>query len=177
VVIPADAYYHDLGHLPPSERAQSNFDEPAALDRDRLHADLLALRAGQGVARPVYDFASHTRLSSTAWIPAKPVVILEGILVLAIAELRELLELRVFVAASAGTRLERRIARDVGERGRNRDSVLEQFRRDTRPMHDLHVAPSEAHAHLVVSGEADLAQGVEEVVAAIVQRLAVESSR
>jgi len=177
VVIPADAYYHDLGHLPPNERACRNFDEPAALDRERLQADLLALRAGQGVARPAYDFASHTRLPEPVWLPPSPVVIVEGIMVLAIPELRGLLELRVFVAASEQTRLERRIARDVGERGRSQASVVEQFGRDTRPMHDLHVAPSEAHAHLVISGEADLAQGVREVVAAILPRLARESRR
>lgn len=175
VVIPADAYYHDLGHLPPGERARRNFDEPAALDRDRLQADLLCLRAGRGAARPAYDFASHTRLPEPVWIPPRPVVIVEGIMVLALPELRELFELRVFVAASEQIRLARRIARDVGERGRNPDSVLAQFGQHTRPMHELHVAPSETHAHLVVSGEVDLAHGVQKVVAAIRPRLAAES--
>jgi uridine kinase len=175
VVVPADAYYRDLGQLPPDERSCRNFDEPAALDRERLQADLLSLRSGQGAARPAYDFASHTRLAVPVLIPPRPVVMVEGILVLAMPELRELLELRVFVSTAEQIRLGRRIARDVGERGRNRDSVLAQFERDTRPMHELHVAPSEAHAHLVVSGEADLAEAVQKVVAAIRPRLAAES--
>jgi uridine kinase len=166
-VVPADAYYHDLGHLPPAERARRNFDEPAALDGDRLVADLLRLRAGTGTARPSYDFTSHTRARETVWVPPAPVVIVEGILVLAIPSLCEILDLGIFVTAGEAIRLERRIARDAGERGRSRESVLGQFRRDTQPMHERHVAPSQAHAHLVVSGEGDAAQAVHAVVAAI----------
>jgi uridine kinase len=95
------------------------------------------------------------------------VVIVEGILVLAIPSLCALFDLRVFVTAGEPIRLERRIARDVGERGRSRESVLAQFRRDTQPMHERYVAPSQAHAHLVVSGEGDAAQAVQAVVSAI----------
>ena len=171
VVVPADAYYRDLAQLSPTERTQHNFDEPAALDHERLLADLRRLRAGEGAARPVYDFATHTRSPEPVWLPPRPVILVEGILVLALSELRELLGLKVFVAASEPTRLARRIARDVGERRRTRESVLAQFARHTQPMHELHVAPSAAHADLVVSGEAGLDTETERVTSNILRRL------
>ena len=98
-------------------------------------------------------------------------------MVLALPELLALLDLRVFVAATEQIRLGRRISRDVRERGRHRDSVLAQLERHTRPMHEIHVAPSQARAHLVVSGEADLAHAVQQVVAALRPLLAAESLR
>jgi len=167
VVIPADAYYRDLGHLPPEERAGQNFDEPAALDNERLCDHLGMLVTGQPIARPAYDFATHTRLADPVRVLSAPVVILEGILVLALPALREILDLKVFVAASERTRLSRRIARDVGERGRTRESVEAQFSRHTQPMHDRHVAPCEARADVVVSGEEEPARAVERVVTSI----------
>ena len=176
VVIPADAYYRDLGHLPWRQRAGHNFDEPAALESERLCEDLLSLAAGRAVARPSYDFATHTRFAQTVAIVPSPIVIVEGILVLALAELRRLLDLKVFVAASEPTRLGRRIVRDEGERGRTRASVVAQFMRHTRPMHDLHVAPSQAHADVIVSGEGDLRLGVEHVAACIARLAALENS-
>ena len=160
VVVPADAYYRDLGYLPPDARAQHNFDEPAALDDKRLGADL---------RRPVYDFATHTRLPEPMWIPPQPVVIVEGILVLALPALRELFQLKVFVAATPAARLERRIARDVGERGRTRESVVAQFARHTGPMHEVHVAPSAAHADIVVSGEESLPRAVDRLAACVLR--------
>jgi uridine kinase len=166
-VVPADAYYRDLAHLPPAARAQINFDEPAALDGERLLADLRELRAGRSAARPVYDFATHTRSPERVVIPPCAVVVVEGILVLAIPELRELLDLKVFVAAARSARLERRIARDVGERGRTRDSVLAQFARHTEPMHARFVEPSRAHADLVVSGEDPVAEQSARVIAGL----------
>jgi len=171
VVVPADAYYRDLGHLPPEERARHNFDEPAALEGERLAGDLAGLLRGESIARPTYDFTTHTRRPESVSVPAASVVIIEGIFVLAIPAVRELLDLKVFVAATEQTRLRRRIARDVGERGRTRDSVVTQFETHTRPMHDFHVAPSEAWADLVVSGEEELESSVARVAACIVGRL------
>ena len=168
-VVPADAYYRDLGYLPPDARAQHNFDEPAALDDKRLGADLRRLRGGEGARRPVYDFATHTRLPEPMWIPPQPVVIVEGILVLALPALRELFQLKVFVAATPAARLERRIARDVGERGRTRESVVAQFARHTGPMHEVHVAPSAAHADIVVSGEESLPRAVDRLAACVLR--------
>ncbi len=167
VVVPADAYYRDLGHLPPEARARRNFDEPAALDGERLAADLRRLRAGEGTSRPVYDFAAHTRRTEQVWISPRPVVVVEGILVLALPSVRELLHLKVFVAATDAVRRERRIARDVDERGRTRESVITQFTRFTLPMHELHVAPSAAYADMVVSGEEEPGATVKRVMACI----------
>ena len=167
VVIPHDAYYRDLGHLAFEQRAQCNFDEPAALDNERLLEDLAQLRAGRTIARPNYDFATHTRLRETTRVPACPVVIVEGILVLAIPALRGLLDLKVFVETSEQTRLARRIERDMAERGRTREASEAQYFRRTRPMHSLHVEPSRCHAELVVSGEDIGGQSVESVTIAI----------
>ena len=167
VVIPHDAYYRDLSHLPFADRIGRNFDEPSALDNERLVRDLVELRAGRAIALPSYDFATHARLAETTRVAASPVVIVEGILLLAIPALREMLDLKVFVETSASTRQARRIERDVAERGRTREGAATQFHGITEPMHDLHVGPSRCHADLVVSGENGGPQVVESVTMAI----------
>jgi uridine kinase len=167
VVVPADAYYRDLAHLPPHERAVRNFDEPAALDGDRLCADLRCLAQGRAIARPSYDFTTHTRGAGSVPTSAAAVVVVEGIFVLALPAVRELLALGVFVEASEVARLARRVARDVRERGRTPESVAVQFFRQTKPMHELHVEPSRAFADLVVSGEDDPASAAGRVLAAL----------
>jgi len=171
VVVPHDAYYRDLGHLPFEERAHRNFDEPAALDNERLIQDLQALRAGRAVATPNYDFTSHRRSFETTRVEACPVVVVEGILVLAIPALRAMLDVRVFVEASERIRQARRMDRDLAERGRMREGSEIQYIRQTRPMHDLHVEPSKCHADWVVSGEGSAAQAAETVRSAILQCL------
>ena len=167
VAIPHDAYYRDLGHLAFEERVGCNFDEPAALDNERLVEELGQLRTGQAIARPNYDFTTHTRLTETTWVAACPVVIVEGILVLAIPALLPLLGLNVFVDTSERTRLARRIERDVAERGRTREAAETQYVHLTRPMHDLHVEPSRCRADLVVSGEQSGEKSAENVTIAI----------
>jgi uridine kinase len=169
VVIPHDAYYRDLGHVQFADRIGHNFDEPASLDHERLVEDLRNLRAGRAIARPSYDFATHTRLTATTRIEASPVVIVEGILVLAIPTLCEVFDLKVFVEASEPTRLVRRIGRDVAERGRTCESAEMQYQLTTRPMHDLYVAPCRAGADVVVSGDAGADKAVESVTAAILR--------
>src|SRR5512140_209372 len=151
VVVPADAYYRDLGHLPLWERAVHNFDEPGALDSERLCVDLRCLAAGGAIARPSSDFATHTRAAGSVPMSAAAVVVVEGIFVLALPAVRELLALGVFVDAGEVARLARRVARDVRERGRTRQLVEAQFLRQTKPMHALYVEPSRAFADLVVS--------------------------
>jgi uridine kinase len=167
VVIPHDAYYRDLGHLRLEDRCGRNFDEPAALDNGRLIEDLGRLREGLAIARPNYDFSTHTRLTETTQVPACQVVVIEGILVLAIPTLRESLDLKVFVETSEQIRLARRIGRDIAERGRTQKDARIQCLRFTQPMHVLHVEPSRGHADLVVSGEGDRAKAVESVTIAI----------
>jgi uridine kinase len=171
VVIPHDAYYRDLRHLPFADRVGCNFDEPAALDNERLVEDLRHLRAGRAIARPNYDFTVHTRSDETTQVPACQVVIVEGILVLAIPALREMLDAKVFVETSEPTRLARRIERDMAERSRTREAAQVQYQHLIRPMHDLHVEPSRCHADLVVSGEVGAEQAVNSVTIAILRLL------
>lgn len=170
VVIPHDAYYRDLAHLPLAERALVNFDQPKALDNERLIADLVLLRAGMTISRPSYDFASHTRQASPLLIEPRPLVIVEGILVLAIADLCRVFDLKVFVDASAEIRMKRRLLRDSVERGRSHSQVVAQYNRTTRPMYERWVGPSRHNAQVTVAGEGDLATCVE-TLAAHVDRL------
>lgn len=145
-----DAYYRDLSELTLEARAAVNFDHPDALESDLLAAHLRTLRAGRPIAKPCYDFATHTRRPDTERIEPRPVVIVEGILVLAASEIRSELDLKLFVDAPADLRVLRRLQRDVAERRRSIDSVIAQYRTTTRPMHDAFVEPSRIHADLVV---------------------------
>jgi uridine kinase len=167
-VIDHDAYYHDLAHLPFAQRVGTNFDHPLSLDNERLCHDLDALRSGTAVEKPVYDFTTHTRASQTVRIEPRRVVLVEGILVLAHAGLRERMDIRIFVDTDADVRLMRRVRRDMEERGRSFEDIREQYYRTVRPMHLAHVEPSRRHAHLVLpeGGENRVAVGL--VVRALV---------
>jgi len=145
-----DSYYRDLGHLPLPERSAVNFDHPGSLETELLAAHVRRLLAGAHVDVPVYDFTNHTRGERTERRSPAPVVILDGILVLADARLRDLMDLKVFVDTEADLRLLRRIRRDVVERGRTADSVIAQYETTVRPMHLEFVEPSKRFADLVV---------------------------
>lgn len=147
--IPHDAYYRDLSELDPLSRGKMNFDHPDALDTDALVRDLEALRGGKSVVIPQYDFHRHQRVGGVRVEPA-PVILLEGILILADPRLRTLLDIKVFVDVDEDVRLSRRLERDIRERGRDVDSVLEQYLATVRPMHRAFVDPSRVYADLVV---------------------------
>jgi uridine kinase len=132
------------------------------------HLDLLA--QGQPAPLPIYDFATHTRLKTVNWVEPAPIVLLEGILILAIEALRKRCDLTVFVHAPASLRLARRIDRDMAQRGRSRADVLHQYERTVRPMHDLHVAPSAAGVGLNLSGEGDIETEEAKLLEAIQER-------
>ena len=149
-LIQHDWYYLDRSHMTAEARALVNFDEPDALDNARLVADLQMLKAGRPATCPQYDFASHTRLRAGREIAPHPIVIVEGILLFAIPSLRDTFDLRLFVDTDDDIRLLRRIRRDIEERGRDIAAIDEQYQRTVRPMHQLHVAPSRRHAHLIV---------------------------
>jgi len=154
-----DDYYLDQRHLPPPERARLNFDRPAALDNRRLARHLRALREGQAVHSPTYCFRTHSRLSETRRIEPAEVIVVEGMLLLAVRTLRELLDVRVFVDTPADLRLARRLRRDVGpERDRTVASVLDQYETFVRPMHARYVEPSKAFADLIVTDATDARQ-------------------
>ena len=154
LLIPHDAYYRDRSHLSPEERKALNFDEPAAYDNDLLIAHLDRLLSGQPIERPIYDFTIHCRRSETERLHPRPIMIVEGVMVLADPRLRRLMDLKIFVEASADLRFIRRLLRDTAERGRTIESVITQYLETVRPMHLAHVEPSRQHADLVISGEA-----------------------
>lgn len=149
-LIPQDAYYRAQPDMPFEARARTNYDEPGAFDHALLLEHVEGLRRGDTIRRPVYDFARHDRSERTLPVTSAPIVIVEGILVLHDAALRERLTLKVFVDAPADERFIRRLERDVRERGRSAESVIEQYRRTVKPMHDLFVEPSKQHADLIV---------------------------
>lgn len=149
-VVPHDAYYRAQPHLDAAARAAVNYDEPAAFDTELLLEHLDALRRGQAVERPVYDFAAFDRTDRTLRLEPTPVVVVEGILVLADRELRRRLDVKVFVDAPPDERFIRRLERDVRERGRTAESVIDQYRHTVKPMHDRHCEPSKRHADLIV---------------------------
>jgi uridine kinase len=150
LLIQHDAYYRDRGHLSPAGRAVINFDEPDALENDLLVRHLDALRAGRPVESPQYDFGSHTRRVQTRPLSPCPIVVVEGILLFSLPSLRACFDLRIYVDTPDDVRLLRRMKRDLLERGRDIDSVAAQYLTTVRRMHELHVAPSRGHAHLIV---------------------------
>ena len=165
-----DEYYHDLVHLSPEQRAAVNFDHPDSLDEVLLIEHLDGLLAGRPVDVPVYDFATHTRTGLTRRVEPRPVVVVDGILVLAVPALRSRLDLAVFVDAPAEVRLARRMYRDVRERGRTTASVRAQFEATVAPMHEAFVDPSAEHADLRLDGTGDLDANLD-VVADALERL------
>jgi len=152
-VVAHDAYYRDLSHLPLGERAETNFDHPSALETELLVQHLHGFRRGERAEVPAYDFCTHSRLPDPVRVAPRPVVVVEGILALCDEELRSQLDLKVFVDAPADLRLARRMDRDVQQRGRRQESVLEQYFSSVRPMHEAFVEPSRKHADIVVLGD------------------------
>ena len=149
-VLSHDNYYRRRDEMPFEERCKLNYDEPAALETDLMAIHLDALRHGQAIDCPVYDFAQHNRSNDTVRIEPKPVIIVEGILIFENKPLRDLMDIKIFVDTDADIRLCRRIRRDVRERGRTLESVIEQYQTTVKPMHEKYVEPSKRHAHLVV---------------------------
>lgn len=149
LLIAQDRYYRETPGLGRAARDRINYDRPAALETGLLCAHLDALCAGCEAVLPVYDFTRHARQREGECVRPAPVIVVEGLFVLADAKLRRRFDLTVFVHASADIRLLRRVRRDVAERGRDVTEVLDRYARDARPGHDRHVEPSRVHAALV----------------------------
>lgn len=162
-----DNYYRDLSHMPPEQRDSVNFDHPSALDFKLLCEHLMGITSGQSVEIPTYDFASHTRHAHTVQLTPKPIVLLEGILIFSQPEILELLSHSIFVEAPELLRLERRIKRDVAERGRTPESVELQFYSTVAPMHELFVEPTKVCADKVVSGEKPFEEPIRDLLTAL----------
>ena len=149
-VLSHDNYYRRNDHLSYEQRCLINYDEPAALETDLMARHLDQLRHGQTIQCPVYDFSQHNRSNETIEIVPKSVIIVEGILIFENQELRDLMDIKIFVDTDADVRLCRRIKRDVNKRGRSLESVLEQYQNTVKPMHEKYVEPSKKFANLVV---------------------------
>jgi uridine kinase len=164
-----DSYYRELDHLSLVQRAHYNFDSPEALDSELLLEQARQLYRGQTIHRPVYDFTTHTRTGETLPLAPRTYVIVEGLFALHWEPLRHMQGTKVFVDLGEETCLERRIERDIRERGRSRESVLEQYRSTVVPMARQYVYPTRAFADILVTGDDDIAREVEAVLAHVHQ--------
>lgn len=173
-VLSHDAYYRDLTEHSVEERSKTNFDHPDSLENSLLATHVDQLRLGRPIDVPRYDYRTHARLPDAIPHDPRPILIVEGILVLAIEELRERFDLSLFVDASDETRLARRMHRDIARRGRTEESVRRQFAEQTRPMHEQFVQPSADHAHFRIQGAGSLDTPVSWIRAALRARLAME---
>ena len=149
-VIPEDAYYKDQSHLTMADRVKTNYDHPSAMDHTLLLKHLQMLKAGQAIELPVYSYVEHTRETRTVTLKPKKVIILEGILLLTDARLRQELNFSIFVDTPLDICLMRRMKRDVNERGRSMDSVMTQYKKTVRPMFLQFIEPSKQYADIIV---------------------------
>ncbi|HEY3499364.1 MAG TPA: uridine kinase [Polyangiaceae bacterium] len=163
-VLDHDGYYRDRSHLPPEARHALNYDEPDALENSLLVEHLAELKAGRAVACPRYDFATHTRRPERRHVVPSPIVVVEGILLFAVPELRASFDLRIFVDTDDDIRLMRRIRRDLVERGREIATIEAQYYGTVRPMHLAHVAPSKRFAHIIVPEGGENAEALDVIV-------------
>lgn len=149
-VIPQDCYYKDNAHIPLEERLKMNYDEPASIDWPLLTHQLKELKAGHSIDMPTYEFVTCSRLPETIRVAPREVVVVEGILVLTDPELRDMMDIKVFVDADGDERLIRVINRDCIERGRTPQMVIDRYIKTLKPMHELHIEPTKRYADLIV---------------------------
>lgn len=149
-VIPQDCYYNDNAHIPLEERLTMNYDEPASIEWTLLTHQLKELKEGRAIEMPTYEFVTCSRLKDTIHIEPRKVVVVEGILVLCEKELRDMMDVKVFVDADDDERLIRVIQRDCIERGRTPQMVIDRYQETLKPMHELYIAPSKRYADLIV---------------------------
>jgi uridine kinase len=145
-----DSYYKDLRGLPPAQRNQFNFDHPHSLETELLTEHIAALRAGQAVEVPIYDFSTDSRTTKTFTIQPRDVILVEGILIFTEPALREMFDIKIFVDTDADLRFIRRLERDISERGRTTESVIKQYMHTVRPMHLEFVEPSKRYADIII---------------------------
>jgi len=176
-LVPQDAYYRDLSDLPPAQRALMNFDHPDALEMDLMVEHLRKLRNWEPIDMPVYDFTTHTRKSETRRVTPNPVIVVEGILVLADPRLRELMDVKLYVDTDADVRFIRRLKRDIAERGRTMESVIQQYLTTVRPMHLEFVEPTKRYADVIIPEGGFNQVAMDMVVARLGELLKVEKEK
>mgnify|MGYP000282045008 FL=1 len=150
VIIRQDDYYKDQSEKTMEERVKTNYDHPFAFDNDLLVENLQSLLKGEEIKKPIYDFVNHTRSSKTEVVKPSDVIVLEGLFILEEEKLRSLCDMKLFVDTDADVRFIRRLIRDVKERGRTLDSVVEQYQTTVRVMHNLFVEPSKRYADVII---------------------------
>ncbi len=169
-LIQHDAYYKDLSDLPLAQRAMFNFDHPDALDNELLITHLKELKAGRAIEMPVYDFKTHTRTKQVQRVEPSRVILVEGILIFADKQLRDLMDVKIYVDTDPDIRFIRRLQRDIAERGRTMESVIHQYLTTVRPMHQEFVEPSKRYADVIIP-EGGFNEVAMEMVAARIRAL------
>jgi len=153
IIINHDDYYHNQDHLTMEQRQKINYDHPNSLDNDLLYDHLRQLLDGKRVEKPVYDFLKNTRSKETETIAPKPIIIVEGILVLVEARIRSLSDMNLYVELDDDVRFIRRLKRDIEERGRTMDSVITQYLSTVKPMFHRHIKPTKRHADVIIPND------------------------
>lgn len=171
VVIQHDSYYRDISYHGGKSPSEINFDHPDSLETDLLIRDLEKLRLGQAIDQPIYNFTTHTRLGSTCHVEPREIIMIDGILIFVDKRLRDLMDVKIFVDTDADERLIRRIRRDILERGRSMESVLNQYTKSVKPMHLEFVEPSKVWADVIIPRGAENTVAIDMVVARIVTML------
>lgn len=159
-----DNYYRDQSHLTIEQRVRTNYDHPDSLESSLLVQHVIALKTGRAIEMPLYDFSQHTRSTRTQQVMPAPIILIEGILIFTEKDLRDLMDIRIFVDADADVRFIRRLRRDISERGRTLDSVVKQYMATVRPMHLEFVEPSKRYADVIVPQGGDNRVAMEMIV-------------
>ena len=167
IYIQHDSYYRDLSHLPMEERVKLNFDHPDALETELLVAHLRQLQAREPVEIPIYDFATYQRSAQTRRVELRRVILVEGLLIFVDKELREMMDIKLYVDTDADLRFIRRLQRDIQERGRTMESVIHQYLTTVRPMHLEFVEPSKRYADIIIPAGGFNTTAIEVIVARI----------
>ena len=166
-VISQDAYYKDNSNITYQARCLLNFDHPEAIDFELLYQHLSALKNGENIEQPVYNFKTHNRTDKTLEISPKKILILEGILIMNYPKLRSLLDLKVFIDTNTDMRMERRVNRDISERGRTPKEVMDRYLNTLKPMHDQFIEPMKIHADMVIENHENASINLDMLIAKI----------
>lgn len=172
-LIQQDAYYRDLSHMTPEEREMVNYDHPTAIDFALLRQDLIDLKSGRAISKPIYNFKTHCREETTEEVQPRQVLILDGILILTMPEIRELIDIKIFVDNTGDIRLLRRIERDILERGRDFNGIKSQYMSTVKPMHDKYVEPSKWFADVIIPSNGDNDVGVDLIISQLKNKLSI----
>lgn len=172
-IISQDDYYKPLTGLSFKEKDKINFDHPDSLDFDLLEQHLLDLKKGEAVEKPTYSFETHDRLPNAVTISQKPILIIEGILILSVSKIQQLCDYTIFVDASETIRQERRLLRDMTERGRTKESVLYQFETNIHPMHRQFIEPVKDKVDMIIDGTKSFDIAIQDVVKLIEKQVSL----